>query len=215
MLRLHPLDFSQIIDEDCEWNNNGQQASTTTTTTTPLQRENHHRQVVVGGGGARVGLDVVEEVDETEVIFGTPFYDDDEKKKPDGTTTNAAMPPSILNRVPSTRTNDYTLNTTVTEDTHEFEDMCQRHEALYWRDQEVVACSEQRSSSLRAVPPQPHQQQQQPTDRDHHRDRSSSSGNSGRMSIEERARRLRELSRSRSRSDGSGSVSFDSGHSIC
>jgi hypothetical protein len=181
VLRLHPLDFSQIIDEDCEWNNGRE----TTTTDTALRREqySHHQE------GGR--LDVVEEVDETEVVFGAPFYEEKLLHTNDAVTVTSSSP-LVLNRVPSTRTHQ-TLNTTVTEDTHEFEDMCQRHEALYWTNQDQVASLERSSACLRAKPNQDH------------RDRSSSGG--GRMSIEERARRLRELSRSRSRSDGSGSVS--------
>lgn len=188
VLRLHPLDFSQIIDEDCEWNDDQVVAGHAASSTENLRREYHHQGVGEGG------LDVVEEVDETEVVFGTPFYEETTKA-----TTIPMTSPSDLHRVPSTRTHQ-TLNTTVTEDTHEFEDMCQRHEALYWTNQDQVASSERKSVSLRVVP---HQQPQYHQDRH----RSSTSSSSGRMSIEERARRLRELSRSRSRSDGSGSVS--------
>lgn len=141
------------------------------------------------------GLDVVEEVDETEVVFGAPFYEE--------TLAMATMSsPSVLNRVPSTRTHQ-TLNTTVTEDTHEFEDMYQRHEALYWTNQDHVAHLERSSACLRAIP----DETKKVMVRQHHDHRDRSSSSSGRMSIEERARRLRELSRSRSRSDGSGSVS--------
>ena len=196
VLRLHPLDFSQIIDEDCEWKDDQVVVvAAATASTEEFRHEYHHHQ---GGGGEGRKLDVVEEVDRTEVVFGIPFYEESSTTKGIPMTS-----PSDLYRVPSTRTHQ-TLNTTVTEDTHEFEDMCQRHEALYWTNQDQVASTERKSVSLRGVPT--HQQQQSQYHQDHHRS-STTTSSSGRMSIEERARRLRELSRSRSRSDGSGSVS--------
>ncbi len=174
VLRLHPLDFSQIIDEECEIR--GQQSSTTNDDEDDYDGMRRELQGAFGGGRKKChGLDVVEEeeVDETEVVFGAPFYEE-----------------KTMHRVPSTRTNQ-TINTSATEDTHEFEDMCLRHEALYWTDEDQVARIERSACRADVVA------------RVQDRDQRSSA----RMSIEERARRLRELSRSRSRSDGSGSVS--------
>lgn len=157
VVRLHPLDFSQIIDEETE-------LKYTETGRGPL------------------GL-VQEEVDEknTEVVFGEPFYEEED----DFQKVDVPPAPADLNRVASTRTHQ-TLNTTITdEESHEFEEMYQRHEAMYWVDSNQVASTERMARGSRRMETRP----------------------SRGMSIEERARRLRELSRSRSRSDGTGSVS--------
>jgi len=160
VLRLHPRDFSQIIDENAE--------------------------LECGDNGLQ-GVGILEETSEeknTEVVFGDPFYgkdlfqnvcsieDSHDNKRLD-------TPASNLNRSTSTKS-QRTQNTTITEESNEFEEMYMRHEAMYWTDQDQVAHSETNARSTRCRP-------------------------SERMSIEERARRLRELSRSRSRSDGTGS----------
>ena len=188
IVRLHPLDFSQIIDENTELK--------------------YTEQVSPGGGG--LGLVPVKEVNEqdTEVVFGQPFYEEnglfqnvrntdvtknDTKKNP--SSSLIIEPPVQMNRVTSTKTH----STTITEDSHEFEEMYKRNEAMYWVDEDQVAEAE-KTSRRRSSPVVVGTT----TDR-----RGSSAGRqSQRMSIEERARRLRELSRSRSRSDGTGSVSF-------
>lgn len=71
-----------------------------------------------------------------------------------------------------------TLDTAATEETHEFEALVRRQEALYWRDADRAATAERGARAPRR---------------------------SGGPGAEARARRLRELSRSRSRSDGAGS----------
>jgi len=89
----------------------------------------------------------------------------------------AADPGPVAAMARRQRSLNTTLNTTATEDSHEFEEMRERQEALYWRDAERVARAEGGARHCTGSGP----------------------------SIEERARRLRELSRSRSRSDGTGS----------
>ena len=165
MLRLRPADFSQIIDENAELKCND----------IGLQ-----------------GVAILEENEEknTEVVFGEPFYQEElfqNVRAVDDSHDNQRLefsPASNLNRVTSTKTNQ-TNNTTVTDESHEFEEMYKRQEAMYWTDQDQVAHSETNARSTGGRPSQ-------------------------RMNIEERARRLRELSRSRSRSDGTSSVSGDS-----
>ena len=165
VVRLHPLDFSQIIDENTEL-----------------------KYIEPHSSGGLLGP-VTEEVTEkdTEVAFGEPFYEEEglfQSVRPivtDEITSNLNAG-AELTRVISSRTSQ-TNNTSMTEDSHEFEDMYNRHEAMYWTDQDQVASGEKNTTSRTTSRP------------------------SQRMSIEERARRLRELSRSRSRSDGTGSVS--------
>ena len=184
IVRLHPLDFSQIIDENTELKYTEQVSSS------------------MGNGG----LVPVKEVNEqdTEVVFGRPFYEENDLfqnvrntdiiTKNDTSTKIIIGPPAQMNRVTSTKTQ----NTTITEDSNEFEEMYKRNEAKYWDDEDKVATCEKtsrRSSPVGGTT----------TDR---RRGSSAGRQSQRMSIEERARRLRELSRSRSRSDGTGSVSI-------
>ena len=171
MMRVNPHDFTQVVEEGCERGGGA----------------------VQGGGGEgwrRWGggrLDLVEEVDEknTEVVFGEPFY---EEKKEDGTPRKVVdlHNKTDVNRVESNQTN-LTMNSTYTEDSHEFEELHRRHEAMYWQDQDRVADSEHRSRGMT---------------QNHGCDAARSRQ---RMSIEERARRLREISRSRSRSDGTSS----------
>jgi hypothetical protein len=204
VLRIHPLDFSQIIDENIELE--------------PLAEFGNEEEG--GQEGENEGPAAVSSGKEgnlidkanAEVVFGQPFYEEtglfqnvrtvvDESTMMNntrgGVPVTAALPPpsspSALARVTSTKTH----NTTMTEDSHEFEEMYHQHEALYWIDQDRVANVERNAR----------QQQQSNTN--------VGSGGSGgrcrqsqRMSIEERAARLRELSRSRSRSDGTGSVSI-------
>jgi len=168
VLRLHPLDFSQIIDENTElkFSDRG------------LEGE---------------GIPEESEEKNTEVVFGEPFYEEELFKnvvKVDDSHDNQHLefsPASDLNRVGSSKTHK-TLNTTITEESHEMEEMCKRHEAMYWIDQDQVAHNEMNAKSTRCRSTQ-------------------------RLNIEERARRLRELSRSRSRSDGTGS-SNKSGSSL-
>ena len=191
VVRLHPLDFSQIIDENAELH-------------TELRQQH---------GPSRVEGE--EERNNTEVVFGQPFYNDLQQEAVDAkllqnvrTVVNESngiaheeftpspgrvtptAPPSALARVTSTRSSkssrtQQTHNTTITEDSHEFEEMYNRHEQMYWIDSDQVANAERVGKGK--------------NDRNRPSQRT--------MIIEERARRLRELSRSRSRSDGTGSVS--------
>jgi len=165
VVRLHPQHFTQIVDEDAA--------------------QKH--------GGLRGVAAIPEEGEETntEVVFGEPFYEDAllrNVRAVEDSRDNTHLefsPASDLERVTSQKTRD----TTVTEESHEFEEMYRRHEAMYWTDQDQVAHNESNAKSARCRPSQ-------------------------RMSIEERARRLRELSRSRSRSDGTGSSNKSGGSSL-
>ena len=176
IVRLHPLDFSQIIDENTELKYTEQVSSS------------------MGNGG----LVPVKEVNEqdTEVVFGRPFYEENDLFQ-NVRNTEIIGPPAQMNRVTSTKTQ----NTTITEDSNEFEEMYKRNEAMYWVDEDQVATCEKTSRRSSPVLVDGGTT----TDR---RRGSSAGRQSQRMSIEERARRLRELSRSRSRSDGTGSVSI-------
>jgi hypothetical protein len=120
----------------------------------------------------------------TEVVFCDPFYDEEGGTPRDDVADllkNAGM-----NRVASNRTN-LTMNTTGTDESHEFEELYRRQEAMYWQDHDRVADAERMSRGLT---------------RNH--DAATARSSCQKMSIEERARRLREISRSRSRSDGTG-----------
>lgn len=128
--------------------------------------------VVMESGLQRVAILEESEERDTEVVFGDPFYEEDMLR-------NTAD----LSRVASAKS-QRSRNTTVTEESNEFEEMYRRQEAMYWTDQDQVARSETNAGLAGGRP-------------------------SRGMSIEERARRLRELSRSRSRSDGTGSVSAE------
>ncbi|KAL7547426.1 hypothetical protein ACHAWF_017508 [Thalassiosira exigua] len=187
VLRLHPLDFHQIIEEEA-----------------------------AGGRGGATGFDpaspggiapAVSEERDTEVVFGEPFYEEEEAAAPtapaaasnpsppdpavarhvrtvvdpsSGVAHDEFVPHPLSSRTRSANTAGTAQNTTATEESHEFEEMRRRDEAAFWSDEGMVGAAE--------------------------RARERRTGRAGRgMSIEERARRLRELSRSRSRSDGTGS----------
>lgn len=138
----------------------------------------------------------------TEVVFGEPFYEAEEGLYKNVRTVvddgngvaHDEFVPASFNRTRSDKTNQ-TQNTTITDDSHEFEEMYKRHEAMYWVDQDEVAITEKSARSRSRTATRASQAQQ-------------------RMSIEERARRLRELSRSRSRSDGTGSTNISGTSSL-
>jgi len=153
MLRLHPMDFSQIVEEE------------------DLDRNTSVDPLAVLEG---------EDEKNTEVLFGEPFYEEGAKKQiSQDYPTQELAGATDFDRVQSTRTNQ-TLNTTITDDSKEFEDF-KRHEAVYWTNQDQVGNGEGSVGFGRQTRTSQH------------------------MGIEERARRLRDLSRSRSRSDGTGS----------
>jgi hypothetical protein len=180
-MRVNPHDFTHVIEEGCEWGGSGSGG---------VQGGAEGDGWRQWGGGT---LDLVEEVEEknTEVVFGDPFYEEGAER---GQTPrdNVADPhkKTDTNRVAS----NLTMTTTGTDDSHEFEELYRRQEALYWQDQDRVADAERRSRSMT--------RNHDATARSSHQ----------RMSIEERARRLREISRSRSRSDGTNSSCVVSRH---
>jgi len=160
IVHVNPLDFSQIIQENVE-----------------LQKGRKGEVIPVPEETEEAA-----EEEKEEEVFGEPFYAEelyDHVRTVNDSKDNQHLefsPAANLKRV----TTHQTQNTTVTEDSHEFEEMYLRQEAMYWTDQDQVEHTEKNARSTRRRPSQ-------------------------RASVEERARRLRELSRSRSRSDGTGS----------
>lgn len=171
-MRVNPRDFTQVVEEGREWGGSAVQGG---------GDGEGWRQ---WGGGT---LDLVEEVEEknTEVVFCDPFYEE-EGGTPRRDDVADLLKNAGMNRVASNRTN-LTMNTTGTDESHEFEELYRRQEAMYWQDHDRVADAERMSRGLT---------------RNH--DAATARSSCQKMSIEERARRLREISRSRSRSDGTG-----------